>query len=299
MNTQTNTMPESFGSQGIAPAVVQATRPMYWSVRRELWENRSIYIAPLATVAVILVGFVIGTAVAALHPEKQGHGLTKHYEVAAGFMMVTAMLVGVFYCLDALRGERRDRSILFWKSLPISDLTAVLSKAAIPLLILPLINIVLSVAVLWLMLLVSCVVLVGRGQSVGALWMHLSLPQMTLLLVYHLVTVHWLWHAPLYGWLLLVSAWARRATVLWATLPLLAIGFGEKILFGTSYLAAMMGRRLEGGPEAMTFGEFPMDPMTHLTPGRFLMSPGLWLGLIVTAGFLAAAVRMRRYRGPI
>jgi hypothetical protein len=61
----------------------------------------------------------------------------------------------------------------------------------------------------------------------------------------------------------------------------------------------MMGRRLQGGPEAMSLGDFPMDPMTQLTPGRFLTSPGLWLGLMVTAGFLAVAIRLRRNRGPL
>jgi ABC-2 type transport system permease protein len=307
MNTQANTMPDSFGSQGIAPVIMQATRPLYWSVRRELWENRSIYIAPLAVAAITLIGFLISLvrlpnkmlAMAALDPEKQRHALMKPYEAAAGFMMATAMLVGAFYCLDALRGERRDRSILFWKSLPVSDLTTVLSKAAIPFVVLPLISCTLSVVVLWTMLLLNSVVALGSGQSVTALWTQLSLFQMTVLLLYHLVTIHLLWHAPLYGWLLLVSAWARRAAVLWATLPLLAIGFGEKILFNTSYLGAMMGRRLQGGPEAMSLGDFPMDPMTQLTPGRFLTSPGLWLGLMVTAGFLAVAIRLRRNRGPL
>ena len=41
------------------------------------------------------------------------------------------------------------------------------------------------------------------------------------------------------------------------------------------------------------------DPMTHLTPGNFLSSPGLWIGLAIAAAFLAAAVRLRRYREPI
>ena len=47
---------------------------------------------------------------------------------------------------------------------------------------------------------------------------------MSVLLLYHLIAVHALWWAPLWGWLLLVSAWARRAAFLWAVLPLLAIG---------------------------------------------------------------------------
>ncbi len=62
------------------------------------------------------------------------------YTFAAGCIMATAFIVGVFYCLDALHGERRDRSILFWKSLPVSDLTTVLSKASIPLVVLPLLS---------------------------------------------------------------------------------------------------------------------------------------------------------------
>ena len=58
MNTRVNTAAESFETQAGAPAISSATRPFYWSVRRELWENRSIYIAPLAAAAVFLVGFL-------------------------------------------------------------------------------------------------------------------------------------------------------------------------------------------------------------------------------------------------
>jgi hypothetical protein len=100
--------------------------------------------------------------------------------------------------------------------------------------------------------------------------------------------------------LLLVSAWARRATFLWASVPLLAIGIVEKIAFNTSHFAVMLERRMGGGVEAVTApGGVPMDPMTHLTPMHFLSSPGLWIGLALTAAFLAAAVRLRRYQGPI
>jgi len=49
----------SLGSQAIAQTVLSPTRPLYWSIRRELWENRSIYIAPLAAAAVYLFGFLI------------------------------------------------------------------------------------------------------------------------------------------------------------------------------------------------------------------------------------------------
>ena len=151
------------------------------------------------------------------------------------------------------------------------------------------------------MLLVSSVFLVGSGLSVGTYWAQVALVQMTLLLLYHLMTVHVLWAAPVYGWLLLVSAWARRAAFLWAVLPPLAIGTLEKLLFNTGHFAAFVEQFLSGsGTEAfMAPDTLPMNPMTHVTPGRFLSTPGLWIGLAVTTAFLAAAVRLRRYREPM
>ncbi len=306
MNTQSNTVPEApLGSQGIAPMVMQATRPLYWSIRRELWENRSIYIAPLAVAAVTLFGFMIasiGRALSEADLAQRLHVLEEPYTFAMGVIMATAFIVALFYSLDALHGERRDRSILFWKSLPVSDLTTVLSKASIPLLLLPLLAFAIVVVTQVIMLLLSTLVLRGSGLSAAALWTQSALVQTWLVLLYHLVTVHILWHAPLYAWLILVSGWARRAAFLWALLPPVAIGVGEKMAFHTSHVFSFLEYRLNGGAEAVTMpGTFPIDPMmmSHLTPGRFLSTPGLWLGLIVAAAFLAAAVRLRRSQGPI
>jgi ABC-2 type transport system permease protein len=276
---------------------------MYWSVQRELWENRYIYIAPLAVAAVTLFGFLIATLGRALSVSNLAQRravLEEPSSFAMGLIMATTFVVGIFYCLDALHGERRDRSILFWKSLPVSDLTTVLSKASIPLVVLPLLTIAISIAMQWIMLVLSSLVLLGSGLSVAPLWTP-SLLQMSLMLFYHLLTVHVLWHAPIYGWLLLVSAWARRATFLWAGLPWLAIGIIEKVAFNTSHFAAMLGYRMSG-PETYSLGMRggdSMHPMATIDPGKFLSSPGLWIGLALAAAFLAAAVRLRRYRGPI
>src|SRR5271157_3477012 len=304
MSTQSNAMSESFQSQSIAPAVIPATRVLYWSVRRELWENRSIYLAPLAVAAVALFGFSL-SAIAGiwekrlrLNPaEPQGP-----YDMAAGLMMLTGIVVSVFYCVDALHSERRDRSILFWKSLPVSDLTTVLSKASIPFVVLPLLIFVITVAMQWIMLLLSSAVLLVSGQSVAALWTNLSFLRMSWLLLYHVLTAHALWPAPIYCWLLLVSGWPRRATFLWAALPLAAIAGVEQMAFHTWHFAAMVGSRLIGAAPTVASTSpdmFPTDPMTHIAPGSFLSSPGLWIGLAIAVAFLAAAVRLRRYQGPI
>src|SRR5206468_6492294 len=129
----------------------------------------------------------------ALDPAKQHELIGQPYSFVALLIMGTTFIVAVFYCLDALHGERRDRGILFWKSLPVSDLTTVLAKASIPLVILPLLTFAITVAMQWLMLLVSSAVLLVSGQSVTMLWTKLSFLRMSLLLLYHVFTAHTLW----------------------------------------------------------------------------------------------------------
>lgn len=292
-----------------APApILRVTRPLYWSIRRELWESRSIYLAPLGVAALVLLGFLISAihlparmrAAAALDPAKHHEAIQQPYFLAALLLMLATFLVGVFYSLDALNGERRDRSILFWKSMPVSDLTTVLAKACVPIVILPLLTFAITVATQLVILLLSSAILLASGESVATLWDHVPLFQMSALLLHHLVTVHGLWYAPIFCWLLLVSAWARRAAFLWAGLPLLAIGIVERIAFNTSHFGALLANRLSGGEEGgeFTVSSVAMDPLMHVGLGRFLVKPGLWLGLAVAALFLWAAVRLRRYREP-
>jgi ABC-2 type transport system permease protein len=241
-----------------------------------------------------------------LDPAHQRIELAMPFSHAAMLLMLIAFLVGIFYSLDALHGERRDRSILFWKSMPVSDVTTVLSKASIPLVVLPLLVFAITVTLQLIMRLLSIAVLVVNGTGAATLWNRLPLFQMELVLLYGLIVLA-LWHAPIYCWLLLVSGWARRATFLWAVLPPLAFAAVENIAFHTSYLGSLLQDRLFG----FAAGAFdlkdkdgvPVDahfvPLTQLAPGRFLSSPALWVGLVVAVGFLAAAVRLRRYRQPI
>src|SRR5881409_2268508 len=293
MNTPPDIVHESAGVSD--PGYSAKTRPFYWSVKRELWENRSIYIAPLIVAAVVLFGFLVSTigmperrqGVLLLDPAHQRAAIGMPYDVAAMMLIFTAFIVGVFYCLDALHGERRDRSILFWKSLPVSDLTTVLSKVTVPLVVLPLLSFAIIVVTQFIMLLISTAVLLPRGLA-ATTWANFNLFQQSLILLYGLVAIA-LWHAPIYGWALLVSGWARRATFLWAIVPFLAIGFFEKITFGTSHFASMLKHRLMGfAPEAFAFNLYSIES-PQLTPVRYLSTPGLWLGLIFAAAFVVAA----------
>jgi ABC-2 type transport system permease protein len=298
MSTPSNVMPRSPQEpQVTAPAVTTASRRMYWLVRRELWEYRSIYIAPLAVAAVFLFGFLIALT---LSPTHRHEPLDMPYELAGGLIMGTAFIVGIFYSLDALYGERRERSILFWKSLPVSDLATVLSKFTIPLIILPLLSFAITVVTQFVMLILTSAVRLGGGLGVGTLWARMSFFHMSLMLLYHILTVHGLWYAPIYGWLLLVSAWAPRAPFMWAFLPPFVIWGVEKVAFRTSHFLALLQYRLIGPQPATTppTGAL-MDMLSALTAAQFFSTPGLWIGLAVAAAFLAAAARLRRNREPI
>jgi ABC-2 type transport system permease protein len=310
VSSQSNVMPESsLRSQRIAAVSIPAVRLMYWSVRRELWENRMIYVAPVAVACVFLFGFSISILhlLVEMHTapwldlRQQRELFGQPYEFAEDLIMGTALLVGLFYSADALYGERRDRSILFWKSAPVSDLITVLSKAAIPIVVLPLLAFAITVLTQWMMLLISSTVLLASGHSVALLWSRVGIFHRWPMLLFHFLCIHGLWQSPIYAWLLLVSGWARRAPILWAALPPLTIGIVEKVAFNTTYFGSLIGSRFTGGSEGIAIMERgrAMDPMMLFAPLHFLINPGLWIGLAVTAAFLAATVRVRRYRGPV
>ena len=287
---------------------MNATRPFYWSVRRELWEHRSIYIAPLAAAGVVLFGLLVGArhlaagmrSAPALDAAKQVNVLAMPYSMAASVILLLSFIVGAFYCLDSLNAERRDRSILFWKSMPVSDLTTVLAKAIIPLAVLPLVAFVIALSTQAVMLLLNTAILLANGLDAALLWTRLPMFEMTLVMFYG-IAVHALWYAPIYGWLLLVSAWARRTPFLWAVLPPLAIIAVEMIAFNKSFFAYVLKYRALGAMmEGFTgIEKGPITRLSQLDPVRLLSSPGLWVGLVFAAACVFAAVRLRRNREPI
>jgi ABC-2 type transport system permease protein len=228
--------------------------------------------------------------------------------IAMLFAVVISAIVG-FYLVDALYSDRKDRSILFWKSLPVSDLKTVGSKYLTAFAAMPLQAVALFFATAVLVWLVVGMAGAVAGTAQFLVQGPLALLQALIVMVYGLVALG-LWLAPLHAWLLLVSAFARRAVLAWATLPPLLVIVAEKTLFDTNYFAYALGQRLSGGMELAFSGDrnaaieavdggvsavFPALA-DFLTPGRFLASPALWAGLVVAAVFFAGAVWLRRWR---
>jgi ABC-2 type transport system permease protein len=289
---------------------VSPTRPYYWSVRRELWEHRWLYLAPLAVSIFIVVGFLLSTigmphrrrAVSLLDEGHQRAAIGEPYNFSSGMLLLTVFVVGAFYCLDALYGERRDRSILFWKSLPVSDRTTVLAKATIPYAVLPAVAFVITMVIHLIMVTWSTMLLLGAGIPASTLFSQLQYIPSPFVILYAVAAIA-LWHAPIYAWLLLVSAWAKRAAILWAVLPVIVPMMLEAMIFRTAHFAKFIGWRFYGCIDqafVTPAKRVPhVQPPTVLAPINFLLTPGLWLGLVIAAALLAAAIRLRRNREPI
>jgi ABC-2 type transport system permease protein len=310
-----------------------------WLLRRELWEHRGVWIAPASCALIVLCGAVFGQfdfGHASLEHGAMGAGkaaarsLTPSSEVALVALLGIAtpfyfvlLFTQFFYALSSLYADRRDRSLLFWKSLPVSDLETVLSKLVMAMLVLPLVAAGFAVATQLAVALVGAL----RVDTLAAqLTVHSSLPAAQLaqqllavladprlwlstLLLMVLVTVAFaLWTLPLVGWGLLVSAAAPRSPVVFAILIPAGVSLAEGLLLQShwlsSHLAAHAWGALGGLADALRAnaqeGELLPGASTlwsAVTQGARLFSGAeLWLGVLIGLLLTALAVWARRYR---
>ncbi|PZN30821.1 MAG: ABC transporter permease [Proteobacteria bacterium] len=298
---------------------VSATRPFLWLVRRELWEHRSIVWAPLIAAGVILLGALFNALnltgsvrmLGQLEVMPRRELFAVIHSAIAGLVAILMFVVAWFYALDAMYNERRDRSILFWKSLPVSDTETVLAKLFILIIVVPAIAFVVTLAVQCLVAVVFSATMLFVGGSDASLWSHLPPAWLALNFLYALA-LQGLWLAPVYGWLLLVSAWSRRQPFLWSVLPISALVLLERITFGTGYIGRGIGHQVMSG--LLVIGSHVGVPvirmheegvevmpwaMDGLDAGTGLDQPQLWIGLLVALILVAATVWIRRWREPI
>ncbi len=272
-----------------------------WSVRREVWEHPFLMAAPLGVAALAFLGFLagwpfgVGALVARTSVGFWG-GIGQAYDATAFFCLIAGLLAALFYCLDALHGERRDRSVLFWKSLPVSDFQTVLAKLAIPTLILPLIVFAAVMVVSLAMLLTSSAILAIEGHSTALLWN--GGPPIRVSCLFYALSVSALWYAPVYCALLLVSVLAKHAPFLWAFLPLALAAAVARLIFHSSSVTGFYLYRFIGWFEEGMRVDHAGLPVARDVQ-RLFTSPGLWLGLAAAAVFFFAAVRLRRRSAPL
>jgi ABC-2 type transport system permease protein len=324
MNTPSsaNLMNGPDGAAGPAGARTQSspnTTPnlanaMTWLVRREFWENRAIWMLPaviggLLILAALFGGYkVLGAAdLATVQAVVQAGAVDGMLMIVILFFIVMS-IYSTWYLLDCLYADRKDRSILFWKSLPISDTATVLSKLGVAMIVVPLVYFAVADVTT---LLVSFIVSVRASSYVGSsLWSGSTWLGLQALWLYLIVTSA-IWYLPVAGWLLVVSAWAKRAVMLWSILPPVAVILAERLFIGTHLLGRELADRL-GGYGAHAFEYTPGDANwvvtdighhgTITTPvsvlrfvnfDGFFSSPDTWIGAVVGVALIAGAIQLR------
>jgi ABC-2 type transport system permease protein len=285
-----------------------------WLVRREFWENRAIWIVPAAIGAALTLASLFGKVdVAALTSPEQNRVVGGMVLFAFGVTFFVVMnIYATWYLLDCLYADRKDRSVLFWKSLPISDTATVLAKLFTGLIAIPLVYFI--AADISTLLMAFIVSVRARSTFGSALWQPDLWLQLQALWLYLIVTTA-IWYLPFAGWLVVVSAWAKRAVMLWSILPPLAAYLLERWFFGTHVLGTALQERTLG--YASRAFRYPSDYAwvstvvgddTITTPGSvwpllnplgFFSSPATWIGVVVGAAFIIGAIQLRLRRTEI
>ncbi|MDE2295147.1 MAG: hypothetical protein KGL36_06765 [Gammaproteobacteria bacterium] len=281
-----------------------------WLIRRELWEYRAAWILPAVTGVLLVLAASFGHVdvdIAGVRPGPSALGGALLF--GFGIVFLFAMLAySSWYLLDCLNADRRDRSILFWKSLPIGDAQTVLAKLATGLIAIPLVYFAAAdVTTLAIAFIVS---LRARAWIGTALWHPEQWLQLQALWCYLILTLA-IWLLPVAGWLLLVSASVRRATVLWSLLPPVAAVWAERVFLGTNWVGRILVNRLVDGYPATAFHDLsgsllgalgfpgasrtavPASVWELLAPARFLAAPATWIGVGAGVVLVGAAIRLR------
>ncbi len=309
-------------------------------VKREYWEHRGgffktpLWLSGIFLVLVLMAGITGESAMIRFDgSESMVEGGLKYLETQAtaeqlrmgtdallygtgAIFSVVMFIVVVFYCLGSLYDDRRDRSVLFWRSLPVSDMNTVLSKVATALLLAPAIYMVALILFQLLLLgLVGVIVLFKGGSPMTLIWGPAE-PLSYWSRIIGAIVLQSLWVLPLYGWLLLVSAWARSKPFLWALMVPVALSLLEIWFHATASLK--IGHRLyDLLLSRLTTGLSPIswrmseddDTMTVGSAGageglstewsviiERLWTADMWVGVIVGVAFIAGAIWIRRYR---
>ena len=325
------------------------TNTMKWLLKREFWEHKgAMFWAPLivGSLLVVLLGCTVTYGILQhglpAHVTINGHAL-QHPRLDSLLPDETMMLAGMvargiylgaaaplsailtavvfFYCLGALYDERRDRSILFWKSLPVSDPMTVLSKAVMAMVVAPAITLVLAVVASLALLFIACLALSTQGLNLFASLLASSDLYLSPLRLAALLPVYVVWALPTVGWLILVSSWAKSKPFLWAVgAPVVALviikwvnaaleNFSGQTLLLSHYASDVVARILGGIVPGIWFTFQPglqsgMRPTEHgvdmggLVSQSYLSLAGAdaWIGVVLGVAMLYAAIRMRRWR---
>jgi ABC-2 type transport system permease protein len=296
-------------------------------LKRELWEHRAIYITPLVIALIVSMMSITGqVAVSAFDQvvdiailgatnlgEAERRSAITVLMVSMSTLFIMAMwILTIFYTLDSLYAERKDKSILFWRSIPVTDAETVASKLITALVVIPFTTFAVLAATHLVVLSISSIWVSAKGANAAFLiWQAAPLVEnWTATLIFLLAMPLWL--SPFVGWFLLVSAYAKRSPLLVAFLPIILLPMVERIFLGTKFFSDAIfvrsgkiplfhgvnghGIWTDNPEELHELGRSGISLLSLFDLTGFITSPGLWLGLAVCGLFTSAAIYVRRFR---
>lgn len=204
--------------------------------------------------------------------------MAKVLKAPVGVLRSVIWFVVYFYLLGSLYDERKDRSVLFWKSMPVSDSMTVLSKLVAGAVLIPAIVFPMILVAQLALLLIATVVGAGTGSDLWALLWQPAQLHVTWFRLLLTLLVEMLWCLPIYAWVLLVSAWARTVPIVWVLAVPAAIGIAEKLFLGGTLIAHAFA-------EHVILGKGGID---------LVATPDLWAGVLVAFGLFFLTVFVRR-----
>ena len=223
------------------------------------------------------------------------------FRAASGYLFHSLFIfVAVFYLANTLFDERVDRSILFWKSMPTSDWQAVLSKFLTIWIVVPAVYIMAIAASQLALLLIISITGLFANTPVSGLWLNSGLVEGWLHLILGYL-IQGLWMLPLYGWLLLISAWSNRNPILVATLaPVIPIML-EGTLFQSRYLLDWISTHLHivAMPAFANTGESSMETTSVADTLAVAVQAEFYFGVLVGSLLIAGAIWFRRQKNEI
>ena len=237
-------------------------------------------------------------------PQEQIAQILEHARLGVAFLFQMALFLTVFFYLSGtLYDDRKDHSVLFWKSMPISDTETVVAKLLMVMFIAPAIAVVaMFIGQLLFFVIATFLAWSGGVSAWETLWQPSGLLSGVVLLVVGYI-LNAFWMLPLFTWVLMISAYANRAPLMWTILVPVLVYILEVIVFGRAYIGAFfrdhVGFRVlpHINPETEQSDPRPLDSADGLF--QFVISGELWLGVLVGAVFLVAAVYLRRLNNEI
>lgn len=283
-------------------------------VRRELWEHRGIFVIisvvvfSLVVLASLIFGIAVGGGFTAAHPTGRADpAMVAQLGLGiGGFFYFIYAIALIFYLSNALYSDRQDKSVLFWRSLPVTDTATVLAKVGAAALLGPLVIWIATVAAHLIVLFTLACVASARGAAGFSVFSSPSALFGAWGLFAYALLIQALWWLPYFGYLLFVSAASRRVAVLWAILPPVIVGLLELIIHHTAYFFSFVTAHLglspvfPQGAVGVRFSETMAIDMHPLAGGaawvtHFLALPSMWIGVGIGIAFLALAILARRY----